>query len=55
MGELSNTGRLVALNKCHPKVGQVEDYRPITVLSPLVKFVEGWYNGDLKKWSRSHL
>jgi hypothetical protein len=36
------TGRLICLNKVHPEIGTVEEYRPITALSPLIKFIEGW-------------
>lgn len=33
--------RLIPLNKKHPKVSDVKDYRPIIVMSPVVKFLEG--------------
>lgn len=37
--EIHLVGRLVALNKSHPRIGGVEDYRPIIVLSPVAKFL----------------
>lgn len=37
--ELHLRGRLVALNKKHPQVPLVHQYRPIVVLSPVVKFL----------------
>ena len=33
-------GRLVLLNKVHPKTPTINDIRPITVLSPVRKFLE---------------
>jgi hypothetical protein len=32
--------RVVALNKAHPNISKREESRPITVLSPLWRFVE---------------
>jgi hypothetical protein len=37
--ELHLRGRLVALNKKHPQVPLVHQYRPIVVLSPVVQFL----------------
>ena len=33
-------GRLVLINKIHPKAPTINDIRPITVLSPIRKFLE---------------
>lgn len=37
-------GRLVAFNKKYPSIPKVSEYRPIIVLSPVVKFLEGYAN-----------
>lgn len=48
-------GRMVALNKAHPKVGGIEEYRPIIVMSPVVKFLEGYIVGALRLYAKSRL
>jgi hypothetical protein len=37
--QLHLKGRLVAFNKKHPKVPELQDYRPIIVMSPVAKFL----------------
>ena len=36
--------RLVPLNKVYPKVPKAGDFRPIAVMSPLLKFILGRFN-----------
>lgn len=39
MGFKSTIGRLIPLNKNFPNVPEISDYRPIVVLSPLIKCI----------------
>lgn len=48
-------GRLVAFNKKFPEMPGIADYRPIIVLSPVVKFLEGLIIGALRRYSRERL
>ena len=48
-------GRLVALNKKYPQTGKIDEYRPIVVLSSVVKFLEGLLVDDLRYWCSRNL
>lgn len=49
------TGRLIALNKAFPQTPQTHEYRPIVVLSPIVKFLEGYIVKQLQYWCKTNL
>lgn len=49
------TGRLVAFNKRFPKIPTIEEYRPIIVMSPLIKFIEGRLVGRLRSYGKTRL
>jgi hypothetical protein len=46
-------GRLVCLNKKYPKLPTIQDYRPIVVLSPIYKFIEGYIMNSLRSHARA--
>ena len=48
-------GRLVLINKAHPKVPKLEDIRPITVLSPIRKFLELQISDKIKNFCRKSI
>jgi hypothetical protein len=48
-------GRLICLNKDYPKIGQYENYRPIIVLSPIYKFLEGYLMKSLRHVAKHHI
>jgi hypothetical protein len=48
-------GRLVCLNKKYPRLPEVKDYRPIVVLSPVYKFIEGFTIRNLKRHARNEI
>lgn len=43
-------GRLVLINKVHPKTPTINDIRPITVLSPIRKFLEMQISEKIKHY-----
>lgn len=43
-------GRLSALNKKYPMIGTIEEYRPIVIQSPVLKFIEGKIIKPLKQY-----
>ncbi len=45
-------GRLVLINKIHPRTPTINDIRPITVLSPIRKFLELQINYKIKSYCR---
>lgn len=45
-------GRLVLINKIHPQTPTINDIRPITVLSPIRKFLELHLSHKLKEFCR---
>lgn len=47
--------RLVLLNKKAPKIGDVEDFRPIAIMSQVVRFLEAFLVEDLRKFGRDKL
>ena len=49
------TGRLLCLNKVSPHDPKIEDIRPITIISPVRKFLELQLIGKLKKYSNTYL
>lgn len=48
--ERHHKARLVCLNKVFPKIGTVEQFRPIVVCSPVIKFMEGYIKPSLNFW-----
>lgn len=46
--------RLVALNKAYPKIGRVDEYRPIVVSAPIRKFLEGYVLIGLKRYMKEN-
>ena len=49
---MSSIGRLIPLNKKFPHIPQVDQYRPIVALSPVVKFLEGAIVGYLRNYCK---
>lgn len=47
--------RLIPLNKNHPNLPTVDNYRPIIVSSCFVKFLEGAILPELREYQRNHL
>ena len=47
--------RLIALNKEHPKIPMLENYRPIVVSSPVLKLIEGLYMNKLRRYISNYL
>jgi hypothetical protein len=47
--------RLVCLNKDYPKIGNYRNYRPITVSSLVVKFLEGYIMKSLRKYAKEQM
>jgi len=47
--------RLICLNKVFPKIPDLEQYRPIVVASPVIKFLEGYLTPSLNLWMRSSM
>jgi hypothetical protein len=52
MGKMTMTGRLIPLNKEYPNIPKYDKFRPIVVLSPLVKCMEGMIVRKLKWYCR---
>jgi hypothetical protein len=42
--------RLICLNKVYPKTPEIEQYRPIIVESPVIKFWEGIITPSIRRW-----
>ena len=49
------TGRLVLINKVYPKIPTVEELRPITICSPIRKFLEANLVQKLKTHLRKNI
>ena len=48
-------GRLVLINKVHPQTPTINDIRPITVLSPIRKFLELQISQKIKKYCSQYI
>jgi hypothetical protein len=46
---------MVALNKKFPKIPMIHEYRPIVVLSSVVKFLEGYIADSLRQYTLKKL
>jgi hypothetical protein len=49
------TGRLIVINKVHPRTPTIQDLRPITALSPIRKFLELQIERKIKKFMNQNL
>lgn len=47
--------RLICLNKVYPRIPQVNEYRPITVMSPVIKLLQGLITPTLAAWMKSRM
>lgn len=47
--------RLIALDKCHPKIPSLEEYRPIVITSAVLKLLEAYIIDDLRNYGISRL
>ena len=47
--------RLLPLNKCHPKTPEISKYRPIIIMSPILKFCELICKEKLKNYCKNHI
>lgn len=48
-------GRLILINKVHPKTPEITELRPIAVLSPIRKFLELQLTDTLQKYLKTQL
>jgi hypothetical protein len=53
--ERHHEARLVCLNKVYPRTPEIDQYRPIIVESPVIKFWEGLITSSLRKWMQHHM
>lgn len=54
-GEQHFEARLVALNKVHPQIPKPNEFRPIIVMSPLLKFLESRFLPKLQLYSTTQM
>lgn len=46
---------MICLNKKHPAIPRTDEFRPIVVCSPVVKFMEGFLTKSLKSYAINQL
>jgi hypothetical protein len=52
---LSMEARLIPLNKVYPNLPEIEQFRPITVLSSAIKWIESRFKDKLQDYINKHI
>jgi hypothetical protein len=47
--------RLIPLNKVYPNLPEIEQFRPITVLSSSIKWIESRFKDKLQDYINNHI